>query len=693
MPKFTLPLKNIASEDRAEVLPSLANLSFLGQHRVSLPKGFILTTQAFQTIKDKLLPSLVNLNLSETNLDQHNITTLLRNHLDLPDAAKAEVNASLSKLKFPLRLLAFSQKGKQDHKTFETLIDSKKEVGPALKNALRSAFSDTMLPQLSAESLKDLELAILFEEKLDPDISGKVLVSSKVVKIYSQWGEFFESASSDLAIFSGAATEPESYNVALQEKQVVYRNGKHKAIPVGKKYQFVNKLSPEILEALLKIARHVRSNLLVDFSFKFAVTDSEIFINELEVNESLEKIYTAERFALNLPVYRDLKPIFPGIASGIARYISHNKEIKKIRRGDIAILKNFEKKVLPDLKKGSGIILSQAGELTKENLMHLKKLGKATVSGEVDRLTNKIVTIDGKSGKVYLGAFPPPYIKAFVPNPNLELAVKVKSATKLFLKPKKLADFEAVSEDEFSGVGPVEGQDFFPKRNLLTDPQTLREKNESLLKLETFLANIGSSYPDKPLIYSPVSLTKAESEHNFHLFKEEASTISALRNQKYFKNLWLTLPYIDGLEQFKQIKEILGNLGLTKSPTFKLLLTVNFPAAALQIEDYIAAGVDGAIFDYYDLACLTYGKELTSAEIASVDGAALLPLLGTGVNSLRLEGLFSAIDNLPLENQKLVNQVIYQGFKAIICSAPYLTQSGQKASQAEEQLIKSKADK
>ncbi|HSX58226.1 MAG TPA: hypothetical protein VLE47_03095 [Candidatus Saccharimonadales bacterium] len=678
MPKYILPLDKLQAEDSSFVGETLSALSFVDQNEISLPKGFLIGKILFEEII-----SAITLAVGLSQTSSKDLTTLLKNKLELPDQAQEEITHAAAKLKYPLVLKAFAKGDSGELKSFESLVFSKSELPLVIKNALLSAFSK----EVSTEAPQKTAVVLEIVEKVAPEVSGKVITigHKNASRIYAQWGEYRLEQTSDSVIFNPSSSEPESYNTSLQERQIVFQDKKFKEIAVGKPHQFVNKLTPEQVKLLVKVAHHLSSKILVDFEFSFAFEDEELYLLDLSVNNISEKLDEQERFSIPLINYLTLKPLFPGLSSGFAKFVTEKADLKKVRRGDIAILKTFDKKYLPILRKSSGVIVENTKSLSREQLLHLKKLGKATLTGGVDKFTNRILTIDGKSGKVYLGAFPPPYIKKFKPSPNIEVAVQIKSATSLFAQPKKVSDLEMLTSEDYSGIGPIEGSSLISSKDL--DSLTVREKSSSLADISDFLMKIASENPEKPVIYQLFSIAEP-GEVNLDFLKEEAEMIENLRNKKYLKNLWVSAPHLSSLALFEEVKKVLKDAGLTRGPSFKLLLGINLVATATKIEDYIEAGIDGVVVDYYDLASFVYGKEFTQSDFAKQDSEATLPLVGNVIKEARLNNLFSAVSNLPLENHKLVEKIISLGVKAVVCPVPFLAQANIELSSAEANLLK-----
>ena len=74
-------------------------------------------------------------------------------------------------------------------------------------------------------------------------------------------------------------------------------------------------------------------------------------------------------------------------------------------------------------------------------------------------------------------------------------------------------------------------------------------------------------------------------------------------------NLHLMIPFIRRPWELIQIKSMIAKAGLFNLPGFKLLIMVEVPAAALELENFLKIGVDGVSIGTNDLTMMLLGVD------------------------------------------------------------------------------------
>jgi pyruvate, water dikinase len=101
------------------------------------------------------------------------------------------------------------------------------------------------------------------------------------------------------------------------------------------------------------------------------------------------------------------------------------------------------------------------------------------------------------------------------------------------------------------------------------------------------------------------------------VFNMELEAIKRVRAAGY-KNIILMIPFVRTPIELMQIKSILAEQGLERSPTFKLWIMVEVPSAVILLEDMISLGIDGVSIGTNDLTMLLLGVDRDSHEVAHI---------------------------------------------------------------------------
>lgn len=662
MPKFITFLDKIDETDRLEIGQKATSFAFLNQIGAKLPKGFVILPKMWLSEFEKftsqiILNSQAQNKIADKGAFYKDLAKLVTKNLDISSEKWQQILSATKPLKFPLVLEVVSKReNTSELVTFETMIFSKPEIIPNIKAGLTSFLNPAILPEISFETLKNLEITILVAEKPVAEISGKVVVvrnKSPKIRIYAQWGQYHPNWTSDLIVLDLLKLTEEEYNTALQEKQVILKNAKYISIPVAKTFQFTKKLDEMEIHKLASLAKKLSNSLFSDFEFRFSISDNQFYITNLSANESHYK--PSERLPLidYLELYKQLKPLVRGIKTGPIRKILNKKDLTKIQTGEIAAIKYFDKKVIPSLKKASGIVLDHSKKLTAEQITLLKKTGKTTLVGNLDKLRNRVVTIDGQTGKVYLGSFQPPYTKTLAPISQDPVQPVLKHATALFSKISSQKEAEESTTAEISGY------------------------------LFEYKDNIGKVILELGPLHKPMILTCKETA-----IQEAISLVNKLRHKSGLTNLHFCIPAAITYENFSNFKKIVSAEGLHRGGSFKLFCTVANPSTALNIAQFLEEGIDGILIDYYSLVNKTYGKEFSLTELNQLEETSIEILLNQVLNLSKNFKLYTLVSNLPEGRQNIVlPTLIRKGLKAIVSDPAATKQTEANLAQIEKNLF------
>ncbi len=654
MPKFVLPLKSISASDSDEIgqrFSSFANFPSVG---TNILPGALTTFAAFQETFSAHFQELSNLiKPVKSSKYEAEFFTSLQNLLLTKVTLSNELLKELESVvpSFPVKVASVVKLPSQEMEFDLGVITTKQQLSNITLRGFLSFLNKDVLKKIDSNTpLESINVSLLFTKKLPIQISGQVYISNPKkdeIKITACFGE--GNISVDQVTISSQTLTVKDYSTSPQTNQTIWSDGQPKTIPIAKAYQMERKLSEDQLHEISLAIKHLQAKLLSQLSASFEISAGKIYFTSLEKDQNAS-IPEGTALSTSLPVIATLKPIFPGIATGVIKHINRVADFPKIRAGQIAVVETLKKENIRFLKKASGVIISSSARFQKNHSYLINQLGIGVAIGDFNNYLEGVITLDGKTGKVYRGSFFPLVSKILEPrmkstvenNPNLV------TATKLFALAGSVAKFETINFDEFDGFGPI-------KFKLINeDINSKRVRSRLCEQLSSTIEKIN----DKQIIFQ---LDKSEA-----VLLNELEIVRNLRNNFNFKNISVSLPPVSTTEEFSQVKKLLSGAGLHRSPSFKVLTTVTVPSVIFSLEDFHEIGTDGFLIDYWELANNLYTKNLSQNELISLEDNSLEKTLEKLITFTTKNSLFSGVYNIPAQTQnKIAKKLVSFGVKAI----------------------------
>jgi pyruvate,water dikinase len=412
-----------------------------------------------------------------------------------------------------------------------------------------------------------------------------------------------------------------------------------------------------------------------------------------------------------------------GMAAGEVVIIHSPSEIDQIKEGNVLVTEMTTPDYVPAMKRAAAIVTDKGGRTCHAAIVS-RELGIPCVVGtdEATKVLKDIgvVTVDGRSGVVYRGNVVPEVAPATVVNAAAPSApAKIVTATKLYVISAEPETASQMAARDVDGVGLLRAE-FIIAEEIKEHPRKMIEEGrgaEFTDKLVIGLTKFAEAFYPRPVIYRFTdfktneyrNLTGGEKyepeEENpmigyrgcfrYHkepeVFKLEIDAIKKVREQ--FNNLHVMVPFVRTLDEFRGVKKVMTEYGLSKEvdPAFKLWIMVEVPSAVILIDEFAKEGIDGVSIGSNDLTQLTLGLDRDSSVVAEEfdeRNPAVLWMLERTVKGCKEAGITCSIcGQAPSVYPEITQKLVEWGATSVSVMPDALESTRELIAQVEEKLI------
>ena len=530
-------------------------------------------------------------------------------------------------------------------------------------------------------------------------------------------------------IVSGEVT-PDQYMVSkngykLIDKQIIkqtWQLTEFGNLPISLEYQKKQKLSDKNITKLAEIGAKIEKHYKTPQDIEWAMQKNKLFIVQSRPITTLKIAETTlELDKENLDSHFILEGLAasPGIGIGKVVIIKNKSEIGKIKEGDVLVTEMTNPDFVPAMRKAVAIVTDKGGRTSHAAIVS-REIGVPCVVGTslaTHILKNgEMITVDGKNGKVYEGSVKMNEVGKVVGN-----TFHLKTATKVYvnLGEPELAD--EVSKLNTDGIGLLRAE--FMISTIGKHPRKfIEEKNqkEFVSKLADCLEKFCNAFGDRPVVYRATDFKtneyktleggeKYETDEpnpmigfrgagryvaDAEVFELELKAIKEVRNKRNCKNLWLMIPFIRNPKELIDVKKIISANGMKRSHSFKLWMMCETPGNVHQIEEYIAAGIDGVSIGSNDLTMLTLGVDRDNEKVAgSYDESnpAVVDLITMTIKACKRHKVTCSIcGQMASDYPELVKLFVKAGITSVSVSADVLDVTRKNVYDAENDIANKK---
>ncbi|MEK6760870.1 MAG: phosphoenolpyruvate synthase [Nanoarchaeota archaeon] len=497
----------------------------------------------------------------------------------------------------------------------------------AIKKCFASLFTSRATYYLKKKGFnhEKTNMAVIVQKMVDSDKSGVIFSKDPS---YKNDNIIIEAVFGlGVGIVSGRIT-PDKYVVSREfeivdrkisnKKIALTRNagGEEVEIKLTKEKSLSAVLDNMEIKRLAELALHIESHYGKPQDIEFAIEGKNVFIvhnriittigNRIE-NESVEKVNGEEIFS-GLAAS-------PGIASGKVRIVKTFDDFRKIQSGDVIVTKVTNPGMVVVMQKASAIVTDEGG-LTSHATIVSREMGIPCVVGTENATSilndGDLITVDGFSGKIYLG-------KTEETKKKEVDEVKVETKTKLKIIIDLPHASERASKTGLKSVGLLRIEGIISESGKHVNYFLHHKKFDEYEKLiYSGVHEIAKHFDELWVRTSDVrsdefqNLEGAPTEKEANpmlgnhgiryglkhpeLLKSELNALKKISSEG--KKIGVMIPQVINVDELKKTKEYLKEIEFNDA---KIGIMIETPAAVQLIKDFCMEGIDFVSFGTNDL--------------------------------------------------------------------------------------------
>ena len=211
---------------------------------------------------------------------------------------------------------------------------------------------------------------------------------------------------------------------------------------------------------------------------------------------------------------------------------------------------------------------------------------------------------------------------------------------------------------------------------LIIEAEKVKSDDMSFKLCEAALLNTG-----KPVIFRLPNISDGDIGGTLRLINEPsllsnfAKVFLFARNKKNLLNVELGIPVARSPNEYAKIKQELASLGINRYGTCKFWLEMSVPENLINIEDYLAIGLDGVILDLDNLQVTLGGYAPHEGEFYKKEISALIKFITPAFKTLHKNHLPVLIKGEITIDGEILDFLIENGAWGIVVNTPLEAES------------------
>ncbi len=443
--------------------------------------------------------------------------------------------------------------------------------------------------------------------------------------------------------------------------------------------------------ALAKLSRKIEKHYGNPQDIEYAIENNRLYIVQtraVTTQKKVEEVKEIVKEKIEGEVILKGLSASPGVGIGNVKLVHGLEDLNKIEKNDVLVTKMTNPDMVPAMEKASAIVTDEGGSTCHAAIVS-RELGVPAVVG-TEKATeileeNKIISVDGSSGKIYSGKVEveEPKEEITVEDMNIDTVTKIKVNVDL---PQALERAKATNPD---GVGLVRLEFMIAEKGVHPAKYIRDGRQQEYTDFLAFrLKNIAESFEGKPVWVRTSDIRSDEyreleggniddKESNpmmgWHairrsldekgILKAELNAIKKLREEG-INNISVMLPMVTHVNQVNKTKEIMADLGLDCD----LGIMVETPAAVEIISDLANTGIKFASIGSNDLTQFVLAVDRNNAKVQNLYNElhpAVLKQIKRVIKNCKKLGVKSSICGQAGSNPEMVKKLVSFGIDSI----------------------------
>ncbi len=524
--------------------------------------------------------------------------------------------------------------------------------------------------------------------------------------------------------------EVDKRSLLLLKKEKKYQTSKYiksgqsnKEIKLSKSTGSSQKLTDEEIIEVALLVRDIENHYYFPQDIEWAIEKDQVFIVQSRPITTMKATGTKQDetvTTVQIPILIGA-PASPGVSYGPVKIIHSPKEIDKVKKGDVLVAPQTNPDYVPAMKRAVAIVTERGGRTSHAAIVS-RELGIPAVvgaSGATKKLKQgMIVTVNGKTGEVYKGKI--------ISNQQSVISKEekhdhnLKTVTKVYVNLAEPEEAKKVAALNVDGVGLLRAE--FMIAGIGTHPKVfIKEHKEHIFinKLTNDLYKFVKAFHPRPIIYRATDFKTNEYRHlkggeNYEpkeenpmlgfrgasryiahpeVFEMEMMAVRKIWEAEY-NNLHVMIPFVRVPWELIKIKELMREYGMFDFHGFKLLIMVEVPACALNLEEFIKVGIDGISIGTNDLTMMLLGVDRDNEEVANVydeRNPAVTNVLEYIVKTCTEHGITSSIcGQAASDYPELVEKLVKHGITSVSINPDVVTRTREQIFEIEKRHFSKK---
>ena len=672
--------ESLSREDVALAGGKGANLGEMTQAGLPVPRGFVVTSEAFQ---EALRPVGSRLEELWRGLDVDDPKSLAERSAELRESVlQVEPPASLR----VAVLDAYHQMGREqavavrssatDEDTSSTSFAGMHEsythvvgdeaVLARLRECWASAFGQRVLAYRKSQGLTELpSLAVVVQEMVDSARSGVMFTADPATGDRQRF--VIEAAWGLGEVVVGGQVEPDTYTLdkrgpRLREVRVGHKDfllerapeGGNRRVELSEERARKRVLSDEVVLTLARLGARVEAHYGSPQDIEWAERGGRLFLVQSRPITTLgQALPEPEREAWKPALVTGLGAS-PGRVSGRVRVLQGSEEGGKLRKGEVLVAAMTSPDWVATMRRAVAII-TDSGGMTSHAAIVSRELHLPCVVGTRNATRvlrdGEEVTVDGRAGKVFEGRVE----EVAVPREEATRAVEaprtVEAREPEPLATKLYVNLALPGQAREAAALPVDGVGLLRAEFLLTDalggvhPRRLiaqGRQREFVERMVGPLREIAQAFHPRPVVYRTTDFRTnefrgleggAEYEpveanpmigfrgcyrylREPEVFQLELEALARVREES--PNLHVMIPFVRTLWELEACLELLDASPLGRQRGLERWVMAEVPSVVYRIPEYARLGVTGVSIGSNDLTQLMLGVDRDSEMCAEL---------------------------------------------------------------------------